>query len=121
MFLIGLQLNPATIADSASLSGAVPLGAFTLCGISMPAVWATAPISFQASPDGGTTWQNLFDSAGNEIVLTVAAGQMIMMAAYPSYDWRGVNMLKVRSGTAAAPVNQSGGTVVNIVTRPEQI
>jgi len=121
MFLIGLQLNPATIAAGQSLSGAVSLGAFTLVGISMPAAWTAAGLSFQASPDGGATWQELYDTAGNEITFTAAAGQFLMLAATPSYDWRGINMVKVRSGTASVAVNQAAQAVVNLITRPEMI
>ena len=110
----------ATIAAGASLSGPVSLGALTLVGISMPAVWTTAPLTFQVSPDG-STWQELYDGAGNEVTITAAAGQFIIPLADPSYLWRGVNLLQVRSGTLAAPVNQVAAAVVNIVTRSEML
>jgi hypothetical protein len=121
MYSIGLTLNPATILPGASLSGPVGLGALTLVGISMPPVWAAAALTFQVSPDGGTTWQELYDSAGNEITVTAAANQYLMLLAEPSYDWRGVNMVQVRSGTLAAPVVQAAGAVINIVTRSEML
>ena len=41
--------------------------------------------------------------------------------ADPSYLWRGINMLQVRSGTAGSPVNQVAAAVVNIVTRSEML
>ncbi len=120
MLSVGITLNPATIAAGASLSGPVSLGALTLVGISMPAVWTTAPLTFQVSPDG-TTWQELYDGAGNEVTITAAAGQFIIPLADPSYLWRGVNLVQVRSGTLAAPVNQVAAAVVNIVTRSEML
>jgi hypothetical protein len=121
VFLIGLTLTPATIAAGASQSGPVSLGALTLVGISMPAAWTTAALTFQVSPDGGTTWQELYDGAGNEITITGAAGQFLILPPFPSYDWRGVNMLQVRSGTAGSPVNQVAQAIINLVTRQEQI
>jgi hypothetical protein len=121
MLSVGITLNPATIFAGAALSGPCSLGALSLVGISMPSVWTAAPLTFQVSPDGGTTWQELYDGAGNEITLTVAAGQFVIPLVEPSYLWRGVNMVQVRSGTAIAPVNQAAGAVVNLVTRSEML
>ena len=120
MLSVGITLNPATIAAGASLSGPVSLGALTLVGISMPATWTPAPLTFQVSPDG-STWQELYDGAGNEVTIFAAAGQFIIPLLDPSYLWRGVNLLQVRSGTLAAPVNQVAAAVVNIVTRSEML
>ena len=120
MLSVGITLNPATIAAGASLSGPVSLGALTLVGISMPATWTPAVLTFQVTPDGGT-WQELYDGAGNEVTIFAAAGQFIIPLLDPSYLWRGVNMLQVRSGTLAAPVNQVAAAVVNIVTRSEML
>jgi hypothetical protein len=117
MFLIGLTLNPAVIAPAASLSGPVSLGALPLVGIAMPAVWTAAALTFQVSPDGGTTWLELYDGAGNEVTLMAAAGQFVMPGA--TYAWAGINMLKVRSGTAAAAVTQTPGATINLISRPE--
>lgn len=121
MFSVGITLNPATIASGQALSGPVPLGALTLVGISMPAVWTPAVLTFQVSPDGGTTWQELYDGAGNEVTFTAGAGQFIIPLADPSSAWRGINMVQMRSGTAAAPVNQTACAVINLVTRSEML
>ena len=121
MFSVGITLNPVAIAAGASLSAACPLGALTLVGISMPAVWTAAALTFQVSPDGGATWQEMYDGAGNPVTVTAAAGQFVVPVADPSYVWRGINMVKVRSGTAAAPVNQAAAATVNLVTRSEMI
>lgn len=121
MFQIGITLNPAVIASGQSLSAACPLGALTVVGFSMPAAWTAAALTFQVSPDGGTTWQELYDGAGNEVTVQAAAGQFVIPLADPSYLWRGINMVKVRSGTASAPVNQAAAATVNLVTRSEMI
>ncbi len=118
MLSVGITLNPATILAGASLSGPVPLGALTLVGISMPLVWTAASLTFQVSPDG-VTWQELYDGAGNEVTIVAAAGVFIIPLVIPSYDWRGVNLVQVRSGSLAAPVNQVATAIINIVTRSE--
>ena len=103
------------------MSSPCSLGALTLVGISMPAVWTAAALTFQVSPDGGTTWQELYDGAGNEVTIFAAAGQFVIPLLDPSYLWRGVNMVQVRSETAGSPVNQVAAAVVNIVTRSEML
>jgi hypothetical protein len=120
MLSVGITLNAATIASGQSLSGPVSLGALTLVGISMPASWSAAGLTFQVSPDG-VNWQELYDGAGNEITLTAAASQFIIPLAIPSYFWRGINMVQVRSGTAGDPVVQSGGAVINLISRSEML
>jgi hypothetical protein len=121
MLSAAITLNPATIALGAALSGPVPLGALTLVGISMPAVWTAAPLTFQISPDGGTTWQELYDGAGNEVTIEAGAGQYVIPLNVPSYLWRGINMVQVRSGTSGTPVNQAAAAIVNLVTRSEML
>lgn len=118
MFLIGIHSYAATIAAGQSLSGPVATGVDTLVGISMPAVWTAAGLTYQISPDGGTTWQELFDGAGNEITTTAAAGQFIQLT---SYLWRGMNMFRIRSGTLAVPVVQVAAAIVTLIARPEQV
>ena len=105
---------PVTIAAGQSLSPEIDLGQWTLVGIWMPAAWIAAGLSFQTSLDGGVTWLEHYNSAGTETTFTVAAGQFI--AVDPTL-WRGVNALKIRSGTAASPVVQTGGATLNLVAR----
>lgn len=106
---------PAVIAAGQSLSGEVDIGsAYTLVGIWMPAAWTAASLTFQVSPDGGTTWLEHYNAAGIETIVTVAAGQYV--ALDPAL-WRGVSALKIRSGTSASPVNQVAQATLNLVTR----
>lgn len=109
-----MQTNQATIANGASLSGEVVLNGQTLVAIAMPASWTVATLSFQVSYDGGTTYQEMFDTAGAAISFTVAANQF--HAVDPNL-WFGVHRLKARSGTAALAVNQGGARVINLITR----
>jgi hypothetical protein len=116
MFLIGLHPYSATIAAGQSLSAPTATGVDTLVGISMPATWTAAALTFQISPDGGTTWQELYDGAGNEVTVMAAAGQFIQMT---SYMWRGMNLFQIRSGNKSVPVIQFAGVVVTLIGRPE--
>jgi hypothetical protein len=114
-----IQDFTGTIASGTALSAAISTGAHTLCGIIMPGAWTAAPLTFQVSPDGGTTWLELYDDTGNAVTIPAAANQFILLQSLPNYLWRGVNQVKVRSGTAAAPVNQVASAVITLRGRPE--
>ena len=118
---ININPYPVTISPGQSLSAAVGMGADTLVGISMPAAWVAAALTFQVSIDG-ETWQELYADTGTEVTIpstAAAAGQFIVLPTFPSYIWRGVNLLKVRSGTAGAPVVQTAGATITLIGRPE--
>jgi hypothetical protein len=110
---IGINPVPVAIASGQSLSAAVPLGEFVLTGIAMDVGWDAAALTFQVSADGGTTWLEM-QSASAVISYTAAAGQYI--AIDPTL-WRGINMIKIRSGTVGAPVNQTAARTLTLVTR----
>lgn len=114
MLTIGIETTPALILSGQSLSAAVRLGAKALHGISMPAAWDAAALSFQVSTDDGATWQEMQSSTA-ALAVTAAAGQYI--ALDPTL-WRAVNMIKVRSGTSGAPVNQTADRTLTLVLRP---
>lgn len=111
-YTINLERVTATISSGGSLSAAVPLGAATLVGISMPASWDSAGLTFQVSADG-TNFQDMQTSSA-ELSMTAAAGKYI--AVDPTL-WRGVNLLKVRSGTSGSPVNQTADRTITLVLR----
>lgn len=101
------------IASSASLSGVIDLEAGTPVIIEMPAGWDAAALTFQTSSDG-QAFQNYYDSAGTEITVQAAAGRNIR---FEPTDFAGVRFLKIRSGTSAAPVNQTAARTFNIALR----
>ena len=109
------KTSNVTIANGASLSGAICLGDGVLCAIGMPAAWTAAALTFQVSDDGGVTWSELLDN--NQAAVTVAAptaGNRINMF---STDFQSSVFLKVRSGTSASPVNQGAARVFTLVAR----
>jgi hypothetical protein len=110
-----LDTTTVTIANGQSLSGAADLkGLGTPVRIDMPAAWTAANLTFQVSADG-VTYQDLYDDGGSEVTVTAAAGRSIFLQ--PA-EWAHVRYLKVRSGTAAVPVNQGTDRLLTLVVRP---
>jgi hypothetical protein len=105
---------PVTIAINESLSSKVRLAGYLLCGIIMPAAWDAASLTFQNSIDD-TNFANIYDSAGAEKTVTAAAARHIMLD--PS-EFAGIGMIKVRSGTSGAAVNQTAARTIYLVVRP---
>lgn len=109
-----LDVANATIANGQSLSGAVNLGGLRLFGIVMPAAWTAANLTYQMSHDSGVTWINMYDVNGSE--LTATAGTSRFIAIDPA-NFAAVPMIKIRSGTAATPVNQGADRAVQLILR----
>lgn len=126
------QVQNAVIASGQSLSGVVDVGSeYTLVGVAVPAAWTSASITFQAAAHTGNTaptafgespqdklealltFQTLKDAAGAEITLVAGAGDTFI--AIPDYLLEGVQFLKVRSGTSAAPVVQAADRTLRLV------
>lgn len=101
-----------TIAGGASLSGAIDLATQRLAGIAMPAAWTAANLTFQASTDG-ETFNDLYDWLGGEY--TVQVGGPARHLQLPLADFLGLRHLRIRSGTAAAPVNQAASRTLTLV------
>ena len=102
-----------TIADGAALSDAIALGDHRgISALEIPASWTTAVASFDVSRDG-TTFVPLYDRDGE---VTFPAASSIGFQVDPTM-FLGWTHVKVRSGTAASPVNQSGAAVVGLGLR----
>lgn len=114
-----MDKRTVTIANAASLSNAATLfdsydvRPRSLVGIVTPSTWTTADITFQSSVDGGVTWNNVITPGGIEARL-LAIPPSSQVPIDPN-DFRGVQMVRVRSGVAAAPVNQTGGDSLILV------
>lgn len=110
-------LPVAIPAGAAGISAAIGLGGKTLVGVVIPAAWVTAGISFQASGDGGTTFGELLDeTATARSISSVTGGAYTVIAVDPT-KWRGINEIKVRSGTSGSPVNQTGAPTLLLLVR----
>jgi len=105
-----------TITNGTSLSPAIDLAdyGYRPIAIVMPAAWTAANLTFQGSHDG-STFNNLYTSAGVEYLVTAAASQYIILN--PA-DFLGVQVLKIRSGTSGTPVNQGADRTLSLVIKP---
>ena len=98
------DLVTATIASGASVTQNLDAGGLTPMGVSIPAAWDAANLTVLVSSDLGVTFQPMFDGNGNEYTITAAAGEYILLD--PSV-FAVIRRFQFRSGTSAAPVNQS--------------
>ena len=104
----------AIIASGASLSGVVDLGDNVIVALSMPSAWTTAVLSFQSSYDG-VTYQELKDEYDALLSYNPLVASNRAVEPQHFLGWR---YIKVRSGTAAVPVNQTAERVITLITRP---
>lgn len=105
------SVRSATIADATSLSDEVILNGLTLVGVVVPSGWDAADITLEGSVDG-TNFFDVHDDAGNELTITAAASRYITV---DSTFTAGLQRIKVRSGTSALPVNQTGAVTIQLV------
>lgn len=112
---LSYRLVPVTIANGQSLSAQVGIGiGSAVVGLIMPAAWTAANLTFQASGDA-SVFNNVYDAAGTEFTVTVAVSRYIQMDPSKTDS---IAQLKIRSGTAGAPVAQSGADrVITLVVR----
>lgn len=110
-----LTTGSVTIANGASLSGAIDLENFRLGRIIIPAAWTAANLTFQTSPDDGT-YSDLYDAAGYEYTIVVGGASRAIIV--PLADFIGIRFLKIRSGTAGVAVNQAADRVLTLVVVP---
>lgn len=106
----------ATIASSASLSGAIEdLKGYRLSAIQMPNAWTAANLTFQAQAAQGGEYEDLYDSDGNELTVTADKERYIQLGEEDVEELRGMWGLKVRSGTSVSAVNQSAERELTLV------
>lgn len=115
-----MQVNntAASIASGQSLSAEIDIGALgTLVGLLIPTNWTTAGISLQCSPDGGTTWGEVTTVAGTAYAIgSLTGGTLAYYVAIDPTTLRGVQAIKIRSGTQASPVNQTNTVALQVIT-----
>lgn len=103
----------ATIPGLGSISAGVTLPAAGLFAIEVDGTWTPAPLTLLATSDG-INYFNVLDG-GNEFVLASPSGVRSQLNAE---DWQGITAVKVRSGTAEAPVIQAQDVNVYLIGYP---
>lgn len=105
----------AVIANGESLSAAINLRGYRLAGVIMPAAWTAAALSFQAAESESGTFSEAVDSAGAPLAVTAAASQYIVFVAALQEATTALAVIKVRSGTSGAAVNQAAARTLRLV------
>lgn len=116
--------SPVKAGDPASVNVTIPNGGSlsdagyvhgALVGIIVPAAWDTAVLSFQGALTAGGTFFDIYDQTTARSMLSaeIAGGQKFLSLSLNS--WTPFNYLKLRSGTAASPVNQTAARVFTLV------
>lgn len=106
----------AVIANGASLSNAIKKSHYRRILLFMPAAWTAADITFAVcdTPDG--TFNKLtYGSDGNEVTVTAVADVVIALDGKVLDALEACPYFKIRSGTAAVPVNQLAERTIKVV------
>ena len=110
-------VSSVVIQSGQSLSAAIDLAEQRLHRINVPGNWTTAGMTFQVSHDD-VTYYDLYNESGEYALAAGAAvaGKSVVVDAQVFF---GARYLKIRSGTAGAPVAQTGGNkTITLVTVP---
>ena len=105
---------PLTLASGSALSDPINLAGLRLFSLFIPDSWTAANLTFQASPDGGATWANLYDRNGNELVAIATPGTCVLL---DPQQFAAMPFLKIRSGTASSPVAQTADRALQLILR----
>jgi hypothetical protein len=114
-----------TIPENEAVSGYVDLGNHSLIAFEMPEVFDSTTITFQGkakvSEDvtGGQLedLDNIYDDAGTELSVTVAPNRIVGLKADKASVLSAIRYLRVRSGTAASPVNVNPGVEIRLLVK----
>ncbi|CAB4126748.1 hypothetical protein UFOVP78_14 [uncultured Caudovirales phage] len=108
------RYNACTILSGASiLTDGIDIHGTNLVGIIAPAAWTAAALTFQVSADN-VAFYDLYDTAGAEVSIVVTAGKYL---ALPAAALSGLDYIKLRSGTAGAPVNQAADRAFTLISK----
>lgn len=102
------------IPSGQSLSPAISLIDNKLVGITMPAAWDTANLTFQGASLEDATYKDVYEKDGTELNYSAAASRYIVVK--PS-DFAGISFFKIRSGTTGTAVNQTAARTIRLIVR----
>ena len=107
------QTQTATISNGQALSSPVLMqSGFKPVALILPSTFDGTKITFQVSLDG-STWSNLRLAFGQsqELDTEAAAGSAIRIEWMPTWP----KQVRIRSGTAASPTNQTADRALTVV------
>lgn len=114
--LAASETKTATIASGATgLSDAIDLEGYQLAAIIMPDTWVAANISYLAAAESGGTYKPVY-SSGIEVSDTVVQAT-VASCADNALALAPLRFIKLRSGTAGTPVNQTADRVLTLILK----
>jgi hypothetical protein len=114
------SMDKSTIAAGAALGSAIRLAGSAIVGLVLDAAWDTQIITFQTSPDGGTTWVPIYlDDANTELQIpnTAAVASRAIAMNTVLDKLAAFNYIRPRSGTTVSPQNQVDETVITFILK----
>lgn len=112
------------VGTDADFSNELDLRSHRIVGLVMPATWTAAKITFQgaalpanqrASTAGVEPLQDVFDSGGTEVQLTVTQGHFVVLTEAHRQALGALARVKLRSGVTGTPVDQAADRLVTVV------
>lgn len=110
---MGVLHQDVTILNGASQSPELDITDRVILAVELPAAWTAADITLLAAQKSGGTFVPVKNQDGTDVKFTVAASQLNVISALLT---QGLRFVKLRSGTAAVPVNQGADRVLNVAT-----
>lgn len=89
-----------TYGSAVTASTAVDLRGRSLCGLFIPASFASTSLKFQVATTLGGTYATLTDTTGADISITVAAGKPVALSTAIIEQLKGFRYLVLLAGTA---------------------
>lgn len=114
------------ILENQSLSGGVDLGNHELLALELPETFNTTTLTFQAKAkvtedqlngDNLEDWDNVYNDAGTELSITVAANRVVGLRQDIQSVLAPIRYLRIRSGTSAAPVPINPGALIKFLVK----
>lgn len=112
-----VSVRSATIASGGSQSGEITVNDGRVTGIQMPADWDAANLTALGSNAEGGTFYPIYDSDGNELTISAADDRYLSLSAAEQELLSAPKVIKLRSGTAGAPVNQTADRALSVILK----
>lgn len=104
-----LKFFPVRIVNGASISDPMDLQGWTPKGFFIPGTIQGVTLTFLASNELNGQYNDVKDSGGTEVSITVASAQYTIALQALLIVLAGLRFVKVRTGTSASPQVQSAG------------
>lgn len=111
---------PYTIpAGATGLGPAISLGGYRLAGVVFPSGWVAAAITFQVQDPLTNVFYDLYDDAAAEVAIaSITAPKAVAIVSADLAALQTCQVIKIRSGTTGANVNQTGAPTLTLVLIP---